>query len=349
MVPGAGERGSATTLDVGMDVRQAVPGPVGRQLVRRLATDGTARAGLVIVSGCVALALLGPAVAPHDPLVVTPERLSRPGASHLLGTDGLGRDLFSRLLHGARLSLGSAAVAAALVSMIGLVVGTLAGYLGGVPDKVLMRLVDVVLAVPGLVLALAVAGLFEPSLLAVMLALVTVWWAGYARIVRGLVLSIREQPFVESARAVGAGEWRVVSRHVLPGVVSTVVVLATLEIGQLLLVISGLSFLGLGSPPPTPEWGAMLNDGRVYFLSDPHVVLVPGIAISLAVLGFNLLGDGIRDVLDPRLAHLPRPGMRRLRRPARVAVGTRTPRPGGDGARTARPASDSRPGSTGCE
>jgi peptide/nickel transport system permease protein len=178
-----------------------------------------------------------------------------------------------------------------------------------------MRLVDVVLAVPGLVLALAVAGLFEPSLLAIMLALVTVWWAGYARVVRGLVLSLREQPFVESARSIGAGERRIVCRHILPGVVSTVVVLATLEIGQLLLVISGLSFLGLGSPPPTPEWGAMLNDGRVYFLSDPHVVVVPGIAISLAVLGFNLLGDGIRDILDPRLAQGPRPGRRR-RRPA---------------------------------
>ena len=317
MVPGAGERGSATTLDVGIDVGQAVPGPLGRQLVRRLAGEGTARVGLVIVVGCVALALAGPALAPHDPLTVTTERLRRPGAGHVLGTDGLGRDLFSRLLHGARLSLGSATAAAALVSVIGVVVGTVSGFLGGLVDKALMRLVDVVLAVPGLVLALAVAGLFEPSLLAVMLALVTVWWAGYARIVRGMVLSIREQPFVESARSVGAGEWRVVWRHVLPGVVSTVVVLATPEHGPLLLVISGLSFLGLGSPPPTPEWGAMLNDGRVYFLSDPHVVLVPGIAISLAVLGFNLLGDGIRDVLDPRLAHLPRPGRgKRRRRPA---------------------------------
>lgn len=187
-----------------------------------------------------------------------------------------------------------------------------------------MRLVDVVLAVPSLVLALAVAGLFEPSLLAVMLALVTVWWAGYARIIRGLVLSVREEPYIESARSVGAGEWRVVIRHVLPGVVSTVVVLATLEIGQLLLVISGLSFLGLGSPPPTREWGAMLNDGRVYFLSDPHVVLVPGIAISLAVLGFNLLGDGIRDVLDPRAAHVPGPGSPRQQasRHSRAGVGS---------------------------
>jgi len=309
---------ATTTLDVGIDIGRTVEGPVGRRLLRRLVRDRTARVGLVIVAACAVLAIAGPSLAPHDPLEVTTERLRRPGAAgHLLGTDGLGRDLLSRVLHGARLSLGSAALAAALVSLVGMVVGTVAGFIGGVVDKVLMRLVDVVLAVPGLVLALAVAGLFDPSLLAIMLALVTVWWAGYARIVRGLVLSIREQPFVEAARSVGAGEWRVVVRHVLPGVVSTVVVLATLEIGQLLLVISGLSFLGLGSPPPTPEWGAMLNDGRVYFLSDPHVVLVPGMAISLAVLGFNLLGDGIRDVLDPRLAHVPRPGRLRRQRAAR--------------------------------
>ncbi len=310
---GTGDPGPPPPHDLGIDGGLAARGPLGRQLLRRLAGDRTARLGLLIVGACAALAVLGPALAPADPLAVTTDRLQRPGAGHILGTDGLGRDLLSRLLHGARLSLGSATLAAGLVSLIGLVVGTVAGYGGGVLDKVLMRLVDVVLAVPGLVLALAVAGLLEPSLLAIMLALVTVWWAGYARIVRGLVLSIREQPFVESARSVGAGEWRVVSRHVLPGVVSTVVVLATLEIGQLLLVISGLSFLGLGSPPPTPEWGAMLNDGRVYFLSDPHVVLVPGVTISLAVLGFNLLGDGIRDVLDPRLANLARSATRTRR------------------------------------
>ncbi|HET7719289.1 MAG TPA: ABC transporter permease, partial [Acidimicrobiales bacterium] len=192
---------TSTTLDVGtIDVGQAVDGPVGRRLLRRLVRDSTARVGLVIVAVCLALAVAGPALAPDDPLAVTTERLRRPGATgHLLGTDGLGRDLLSRILHGARLSLGSASLAAVLVSLIGLVVGTVAGYLGGLVDKVLMRLVDVVLAVPGLVLALAVAGLFTPSLLAVMLALVTVWWAGYARIVRGLVLSLREQPYVESA------------------------------------------------------------------------------------------------------------------------------------------------------
>ncbi|MGH9269461.1 MAG: ABC transporter permease, partial [Acidimicrobiales bacterium] len=219
------------------------------------------------------------------------------------------------LLHGARLSLGAALLSSALVAAIGVLVGTVAGYAGGAVDKVLMRAVDVVLTIPGLVLALAVAGLFRPSLTAVMLGLVTIWWAGYARVVRGLVLSLRERPFVEAARAAGAGGVASVVRHILPNMVSPIIVLATLEIGQLILVISGLTFLGLGAPPPTPEWGAMLNDGRIYFLSDPHVVIIPGLAISLAVLGFNLVGDAIRDALDPRLEIRPlRPGRWRQRR-----------------------------------
>lgn len=273
----------------------------GRRWARKAAGDTTARVGLVLVSVFVAMAVGGPLLAPRDPLAVTPQRLQRPGLHHLLGTDGLGRDLLSRLLYGARLSLGTTLLAAALVTLIGLVVGLVAGYAGGLVDQVLMRAVDVVLAIPGLVLALAVAGLFHRGLFAVMLGLVTTWWAGYARIVRGLVLGLRERPFVESARAVGGGPVRIAVRHIVPSLLSPVIVLATLDIGQLLLAVSGLTFLGLGAPPPTPEWGAMLNEGRVYFLSDPHVVLVPGLAISLAVLGFNLLGDGIRDALDPKL------------------------------------------------
>jgi ABC-type antimicrobial peptide transport system permease subunit len=201
----------------------------------------------------------------------------------------LGRDVLSRLLVGARLALGTALLTSTLVTPIGIVLGCLAGFYGGLVDTVLMRLVDVVLAVPGLVLALAVSGLFEPSLLAVMLGLVTIWWAGYARVVRGLVLVVRERPFVEACRSTGASEWRVMTRHVVPNVVSPVIVLATLEIGQLILAVSGLTFLGLGAPPPTPEWGAMLYDGRTYFLSDPQLVLIPGLAISLAVLASTCL------------------------------------------------------------
>lgn len=262
--------------------------------------DRAALGGAVLVAAFLALAVLGPTLAPHNPIEVTTERLQGPSRQHLLGTDGLGRDLFSRVAAGARLSLGSALLASLAVTLIGVAVGVAAGYAGGLADKVLMRAVDAVLALPGLVLALAVAGLLDPSLAAVMLGLVTIWWAGYARVVRGLVVSLRPMEFMESARASGAANWRVVTRHVLPNVVSPVIVLATLEIGQILLAISGLTFLGLGAQPPTPEWGAMLNDGRLYFLSHPHVVLVPGLAISLAVLGFNLLGDGIRDALDPR-------------------------------------------------
>lgn len=294
---------------------EAVLRPVAQPILRRLARDLTARVGLVLVSVFLLMAAAGPRLAPHDPREVTVDRLEGPSFDHLLGTDGLGRDLFSRLLHGSRLTLGTALLAALLVTAIGLAVGTLSGYVGGGVDRALMRLVDVVLAIPGLVLALAVAGLFEPSLLAVMLGLVTIWWAGYARVVRGLVLAVRHRPYVEAARSVGASEGRLLLRHVLPGVISPVVVLATLDIGQLVLVISGLTFLGLGAPPPTPEWGAMLNEGRIYFLSDPHVVIIPGLAISLAVLGFNLLGDGIRDALDPRLPQLDsRPRMLGRRR-----------------------------------
>lgn len=275
--------------------------PTGAPVLRRLRSDPAGRLGLAIVAVFVVMAVLGPALAPHDPLEITTDRLQGPSFRHLLGTDGLGRDLLSRLLHGARLSLGSTVLASGLVTVIGVVVGTISGFAGGLVDKLCMRLVDIVLTVPALILALAVTGLFEPSLMAVMMGLVTIVWAGYARIVRGLVLAVKERSFVEAARAAGAGRTRIVVRHVLPNMISPVVVLATVEIGQLLLAISTLTFLGLGAPPPTPEWGAMLNDGRTYFLSNPHVALIPGLTISLAVLGFNLVGDGVRDALDPRL------------------------------------------------
>ena len=276
--------------------------PVAAPVLRRLRRDPAARIGVVVVGLFLAMAVLGPALAPHDPLAISTDRLQGPSFRHLLGTDGLGRDLLSRLLHGARLSLGATVLASVLVTLIGVAVGTVSGFAGGLVDKLCMRLVDLVLTIPALILALAVTGMFEPSLTAVMLGLVTIVWAGYARIVRGLVLAVKERSFVEAARSAGAGWGRVVVRHVLPNMISPVVVLATIEIGQLLLAISTLTFLGLGAPPPTPEWGAMLNEGRTYFLSDPLVALVPGVTISLAVLGFNLVGDGVRDALDPRLA-----------------------------------------------
>ena len=303
----------------------AIPAAKSVGVTHKLVRDPVARVGLALVTLFLLMAVFGPSLAPRDPLEVTVDRLQRPSFRHLLGTDGLGRDLFSRLLTGARLSLGTALLASLLVTVIGVVLGTLAGFYGGFVDRLLMRTVDVVLAVPGLALALAVTGLFSPSLTAVMLGLVTIWWAGYARVVRGLVLAMRERPFVEAARSVGASGRRIILRHVLPNVVSPVVVLATLEIGQLILAVSGLTFLGLGAPPPTPEWGAMLNESRVYFLSDPHVMFIPGLTIALAVLGFNLLGDGIRDALDPHLQLATRM-VPRWRRPGAVKLSA-----GGDG------------------
>ena len=188
-----------------------------------------------------------------------------------------------------------------LVLLIGVSAGAIAGYAGGWMDMAIMRLVDLLLAFPLLVLALAITGFIGVGMGSVLVGVVSVWWASYARIVRGLVLSLRERPFVEAARAMGASPARIVIRHLLPNVLPPIIVLATLEMGSLLLVISGLNFLGLGVQPPTPEWGAMLNDGRPFLRSAPQLMIYPGLAISLAVMGFNLLGDGLRDRLDPRL------------------------------------------------
>ena len=270
-------------------------------IMRGILSDWTARIGLVIVVLLVALAVLAPVIAPYDPLELQGDRLETPSWTHPMGTDRLGRDLFSRLLFGARLSLGTALLASLLIMTVGIVVGSIAGYAGGVVDSLLMRVVDTILAFPSLILALAIAGIFRPGLITLMLALASVWWVGYARLIRGLILAVRERQFVEAARVSGARRARVLRRHILPNILPPVIVLATLEMGVIILAISGLSFLGLGAQPPTPEWGSMLNEGRNFFFSAPHVMLVPGFAISLAVLGFNLLGDGLRDVLDPKL------------------------------------------------
>ena len=260
----------------------------------------TSRAGLVIVLFLSLVAVLGPVLAPFDPLAFGPDRLAGPGRAHILGTDRLGRDVLSRLMFGARLSLGTALLASVIIVSVGVVVGTVTGFFGGWIDMILMRLVDVLLAFPSLILALAIAGFFGGSLRTLVISLAAVWWAGYARIVRGLVLSLREREFVEGARAVGASNLRLIVRHIVPNLISPVVVLATLEIGTIILAIATFNFLGLGVQPPIPEWGAMVNDGRNFLFSAPHVLLVPGLAISVTVLGFNLLGDGLRDALDPK-------------------------------------------------
>lgn len=247
------------------------------------------------------MGILAPYISPYEPMNFVADRLEDPSWSHPLGTDRLGRDVLTRVMYGARFSVGTALMAASLITLLGVFFGSLAGYFGGWLDAFLMRLVDVILAFPTLILALVVAGLFEASILTVILILSSVWWVGYARVIRGLVLSVREWEFVEAAHALGATHRRILVRHILPQIIPPVIVLATLEMGTLILALAGLNFLGLGVEPPTPEWGAMINDGRDHFFSAPHLILVPGVAIGLTVLGFNLLGDGLRDVLDPRM------------------------------------------------
>lgn len=217
-----------------------------------------------------------------------------------LGTDNLGRDTLSRLLFGAQLSLSTAVLTTLAITLIGIAVGLVSGYYGGFVDAAIMRVVDVLLALPRLVLALAITGILGVGLVNLIIAIVAVGWADYSRVVRGLVLGLRERPFVEGARAVGASPARIMIRHVAPNLVGQVIVLSTLDLGAILLTLSGLSFLGLGVRPPTPEWGSMLAEGKNFLDRAPQLMLWPGLAISLVVLGFNLLGDGMRDLLDPR-------------------------------------------------
>lgn len=271
-------------------------------LIRRLLRDRTALIGLVLVFFLVLAALAAPVIAPNDPAAVFPEyKLASPSIEFPLGTDNLGRCLLSRLMFGARVSLATAGLASLLIMLIGITVGAIAGFVGGWVDFGLMRVVDLLLAFPLLVLALAITGMLGVGLMSVLIGVVSVWWASYARVVRALTISLREKQFIEAARATGVSPTRIVIRHIIPNVISSIVILSTIETGRLLLVISGLSFLGLGVQPPTPELGAMLNDGRAFLQSAPQLMIYPGLAISLAVLGFNLLGDSLRDELDPRL------------------------------------------------
>lgn len=271
-------------------------------LLRHALRDRTMLVGMAIITLFAILTIAAPLVAPHSPTTVDSRAILEPSSrAHWLGTDNIGRDTLSRLIYGARWSLGTALVATLMIVVIGVTVGLVAGYFGGIIDDVLMRIVDVLLAFPSLVLALAIVGMLGPSLKNVMLGMVAVWWVDYARVIRGMAVGLRDREYIVSAHCVGCPAGHIIFRHLLPNVIPSVIVLATLELGGLMLAISGLSFLGLGAQPPTPEWGTMLNNGRPFFQSEPQLMMYPGIAISLAVIGFNLVGDGLRDLLDPRM------------------------------------------------
>lgn len=261
--------------------------------------------GIVIILFFVLIAAFAPYIVPHDPLELNlEERLLSPSANHPMGTDNLGRDVLSRVIYGTRISLSMSAAVVTIIMVLGITIGAVAGYFGGVIDDVIMRVVDVLLAFPSIILALVIAGLLGPSLINVMFALGAIWWVSYSRIVRGSVLSIKEKEYVESARAMGCSDTYILRRHILPNVLSPVIVLATLDMGHIILSIAALSFLGLGAQPPVPEWGTMLNEGKPFMESASHLMIFPGLMIMTTVLAFNFIGDGLRDALDPRMKEM---------------------------------------------
>lgn len=258
------------------------------------------RLGALIVALAVAAAVAGPLLSPFDPSAQDlPLRLAGPSAQHWFGLDELGRDILARLLSGARVSLLVGLVVVGVSASVGTIVGAAAGYFGGRLDEAISRLIDILLAFPGLLLAIALVAVLGPSLTNVVLALVAIGWVGYARLVRGQALRAREFEFVQAARALGATTPRILLRHIIPTALPAVSVQATLGMGGAILAEASLSFLGLGVQPPTPSWGTMLSYGRSHLLEAPHLTVFPGLAIAVLVLGFNFLGDGLRDSLHP--------------------------------------------------
>jgi ABC-type dipeptide/oligopeptide/nickel transport system permease subunit len=256
-------------------------------------------AGLVIAGAWIIVAIFAPLIAPHDPLAQSAASFVPPGEGHLFGTDELGRDVFSRVLFGARLSIPLALLLVSLALAIGGTLGALAGYLGGIVDSVVMRAADLVFAFPAIILAMVVTAALGPSVRNAVLALVIVSWPSYARVVRGLVLSVGQTEYVQSARLLGSSARKTLVRDVVPNVLGPVLVLATLDLGNAVLLLSGLSFLGLGAQPPNPEWGAGVAEGTQYF-QYWWIGTFPGLAIFTVVLAFNFLGDSLRDALDPQ-------------------------------------------------
>jgi peptide/nickel transport system permease protein len=272
-----------------------------RAVLRFLRANPLALIGLVIVVGWIVISAAAPAVAPYAPLKqAIKERLQAPSAAHVFGTDQLGRDVFSRVLYGGRISLPAGLMVVIGAALVGGALGALAGWLGGWLDELMMRITEIFMAFPTIILAMAIAAALGPSLLNAILAMVVVWWPNYARLMRGLVLSVKSEQYVEAARVIGVPELRILWRSVLPNCLAPLVVLSTIDLGGAILVFAGLSFLGLGADPATPEWGRMIADGIENF-DQWWISAGPGLAIGTIVIGFNFIGDGIRDALDPRL------------------------------------------------
>ena len=277
---------------------------LGRAYVawRRFTANRLAVLGLLIILGLVFLAIFAPLLAPHSPYVgdLANARLLTPGPNHWLGTDDQGRDILSRLIYGSRLTLQVVLLVAVIAAPLGLLVGTVAGYAGGWVDAVLMRITDIFLAFPKLVLALAFVAALGPGIGNAIIAIAITSWPPYARIARAETLTVRNSDYILAVQLMGASPWRIVLRHIMPLCISSLIVRVTLDMAGIILTAAGLGFLGLGAQPPLPEWGAMIASGRRFILDQWWVAAMPGFAILVVSLGFNLLGDGLRDALDPR-------------------------------------------------
>lgn len=289
------------------------PSPASRRQARlgqlwlawlRICRNRLAMAGLAIVASLILVAVLAPLLAPHDPFAQDlARRLLPPGTpGNILGTDDFGRDILSRIIHGARITLYIIALVAVTAPVLGLLVGTVAGYFGGWTDGVLMRLTDIFLAFPRLILALALVAVLGPGIENAVLAIALTAWPPYARVARAETLTVRNSDYIAAVRLQGAGPARIIAGHVVPMCLPSVIIRVTLDMAGVILIAAGLGFLGLGVQPPLPEWGLMISSGRKFLFEQWWVATMPGLAIFIVSLGFNLLGDGLRDVLDPRSA-----------------------------------------------
>jgi peptide/nickel transport system permease protein len=270
--------------------------------LRLLSKNPSAVAGFVIIATMVLIALTAPYIAPYDPIKISlRERLSSPSIVHIFGTDEMGRDILSRVMHGARISLRIGVLVIGIAGGLGAVIGAVAGYLGKQADNIIMRVMDVILSFPPLVLAMALAAALGPNLNNAILAVAFVMIPKFARMVRGEALAVKEKQFIAAARASGAGSMWIILHHIIPNCFSSVIILATLLLGETILIAASLSFIGLGAQPPTPEWGAMISVGRKFLMDQWWYPTFPGLFILVTVIGFNILGDALRDILDPRI------------------------------------------------
>jgi peptide/nickel transport system permease protein len=290
---------------LGIDVKEV------RLILRILSKNPLSLAGSIIIlvffATAILIAIAGVGVLPYDPYAVNiAEALQPPSLRHLLGTDNLGRDIFSRIVAGTVVDAQVSVVVVAFSMAVGGLLGAISGFYGGKVDEIVMRVTDIFLAFPGLILALAIAAALGPSLLHVMEALLVVWWPTYARLSRAEALTVKENQYIEAARASGLRDIEIVFRHVLPNILPPLMIYATLDIGSVILNASVLSYIGLGAQPPQAEWGRMVFDGQSYLMTQWWLPIFPGVAIMVTVLGFNLLGDGLRDALDPRLRRIVR-------------------------------------------